>query len=92
MMDGLFPLGFFLGNALCGYTKVYMGFLFNFGLGMLCALISMAYTLMFVKDSKELRDAKVAKQRKEELEELGDNEAEKQRRMLKWQKSKIGIL
>jgi predicted MFS family arabinose efflux permease len=55
LMDGLFPLGFYVGNALSGYIKNNLGFMYNFSLGMLFSMLAMGYTLIFVKDSKELR-------------------------------------
>ena len=54
-LDGLFPLGFYLGNSLSAITKAKLGFMFNFSLGMLFSLVSMAYTLIFVRDSRKER-------------------------------------
>jgi hypothetical protein len=41
---------------LSALTKAQFGFIFNFGLGMLFALMSMAYALIFVRDSRKERD------------------------------------
>ncbi len=55
LIDGLFPLGFYIGNASAGYIKKNLGFMYNFSLGMLFAMIAMGYTCIFVKDSKHIR-------------------------------------
>jgi hypothetical protein len=44
-----------LGNASSGYIKRNLGFMYNFSLGMLFAILSMGYTVLFVKDSKDIR-------------------------------------
>ena len=63
MMDGLFPLGFYLGNAMSGYIKNNLGFMYNFALGMLFSILAMAYTYLFVEDSKHLRWAQLNKKK-----------------------------
>jgi hypothetical protein len=50
-----FCLPSFTGNATSGYIKRNLGFMYNFSLGMLFAMIAMGYTVLFVKDSKEIR-------------------------------------
>ena len=55
LLDGLFPLGFYIGNASSGYIKKNLGFMYNFSLGMLFAMLAMGYTCLFVKDSRHIR-------------------------------------
>ena len=84
-LDGLFPLGFYIGNSLSALTKAKFGFMFNFGLGMLFSLIAMAYTLIFVRDSRKERAIKLVQQRKETLEEL-ETEEERIQHLKDWKK------
>ena len=53
LLDGLFPLGFYIGNALAGPVYRYLGPVYNFGLGMLFAMNAVLYTIFFVRDSRE---------------------------------------
>ena len=84
-LDGLFPLGFYLGNSLSAMCKAKYGFMFNFSLGMLFSLMSMAYTLIFVRDSRKERAIKLVQQRIEILEEL-ETEKERDEHQLEWKK------
>ena len=52
LLDGLFPLGFYIGNALAGPVYRYLGPVYNFGLGMLFAMNAVLYTIFFVRDSR----------------------------------------
>jgi len=77
-LDGLWPLGFYIGNASSGIIKVRLGYMYNFSLGMLCAVAAMAYTYVFVPDSRPIRDARLAKgQRSRQIEMMTLNDAEK---------------
>ena len=48
--------------------KVRLGYMYNFSLGMLCAVAAMAYTYIYVPDSRPIRDARLAKERKQQIE------------------------
>ena len=73
-LDGLFPLGFYLANALAGPIKKNLGLMYNFSLGMLCSVICFAYCLLFVKDSRIERDKRLAK----EMDEIFDSNEKKE--------------
>jgi len=60
--DGLFPAGFFTGMALSAPIQNYIGFIGNFGLGTLMAVITLMYAIFFVKDSRKLRPKEVQDQ------------------------------
>lgn len=51
IMDGLFHIGFFIGNAFAGPIKKNLGLPYNFALGILLTCISASYTLIRVKES-----------------------------------------
>ena len=51
-IDGLFPVGFYVGNALAGPVQKYLGPTYNFGLGMSFALLATLYAMFFLKDSR----------------------------------------
>ena len=72
-LDGLFPLGFYTANALAGPIKANLGLMYNFALGMLCAITCFAYCLLFVKESKVTRDKILAKEKAEMLESSVEN-------------------
>ena len=57
--DGMFLMGFYIGNMLGGPVKENLGFGYNFSLGMTCSLLAVAWCIFYVKDSKELRDARL---------------------------------
>ena len=65
--DGMFLMGFYIGNMLGGPVQKHLGYGYNFMFGMACSLLAIAWCVLFVKDSKELRDARLRK-------ELGLNE------------------
>ena len=60
--DGMFLMGFYIGNMLGGPVKKYLGYGYNFSFGMLCSILAVAWCILFVKDSKAQRDAKLAKE------------------------------
>ena len=70
MMDGVFPIGFYVGNAIAGPISKYLGFLYNFGLGMLFAIMGVAYVVFFVKDSRIIRDERLKREAEEKIQEL----------------------
>ena len=72
-LDGVFPLGYYFGNALSGIIKIRLGFTYNFGLGMLCATLAVLYCIFFVKDSHIKRDERLEKQLAEEMLEIHSN-------------------
>ena len=51
IMDGLIHIGFYVGNAMAGPIKNNLGIKYNFSLGLLFAVISAVYTIIFVKES-----------------------------------------
>jgi hypothetical protein len=70
--DGMFLMGFYIGNMLGGPVKENLGFGYNFALGMICSLLAVAWCIFYVKDSKELRDARLRKEL--QLDEFNDND------------------
>ena len=67
-LDGVFPLGFYIGNALAGVIKKELGFYYNFGFGILSATIAILYCIFFVKDSRIIRKERIQLQKNEERE------------------------
>ena len=72
-LDGLFPLGFYLGNSLSGIIKVQLGMAYNFGFGMLSAMLAVLYGCLFVKESNVEREECSKKQLAEELKEFKEH-------------------
>ena len=70
LMDGLFPIGFYIGNAMAGPVAKYLGFLFNFALGMLFALLAVAYIVFFMKESSVVRDKRMQQEIEDEVKDL----------------------
>ena len=73
-LDGVFPLGFYIGNSLAGIIKKTLGFYYNFGLGMLCASMAVLYCIFFVQDSRILRDERIKNQNAKEMQAAGSKE------------------
>jgi len=69
-MDGLFPIGFYIGNSLAGIVAKYYGVLVNFSLGMLFALLAVSYIIFFLKDSSVIRDQRLQREIEEEIQDL----------------------
>ena len=61
-MTGLWPIGSNIGKALSGVIKENLGFMYNFGLGMLLAALSGLYVIIFVKDSVDIRKKRLQKE------------------------------
>ena len=55
-INGLNHIGFFLGNSLAGPIKSNVGLRYNFALGLLFAVISAAYTIIFIKETLMIPD------------------------------------
>ena len=72
-LDGVFPLGFYIGNSLSGIIKKRLGFYYNFGLGMLFATLAVLYCIFFVQDSRIIRDERIRKQRAQEMQDISSN-------------------
>ena len=72
-LDGVFPLGFYLGNSFSGIIKTRLGFSYNFGFGMLSAILAVLYCIFFVEDSHIKRDEMLEKQLAEEMHEVHSN-------------------
>ena len=64
IIDGLFHIGFYVGNALAGPIKTKLGLPYNFALGILFTCISASYTLIRIKES--LRPPNVAETNKKD--------------------------
>ena len=60
--DGMFLLGFYIGNMLGGPVQHNLGYGYNFGFGMVCSLLAIAWCVFYVKDAKELRDSRLKKE------------------------------
>ena len=56
IMDGLFHVGFYAGNAFAGPIKKNLGLPYNFALGILFTCISASYTLIHIKESLVIPD------------------------------------
>ena len=69
-MDGVFPIGFYVGNALAGPIKHKFGYLYNFGLGMLMTLLGFFYVAFFLPDSIPIRDQRLKREAEDRIEEL----------------------
>ena len=55
-INGLNHIGFFLGNSLAGPIKSNLGLRYNFALGLLFAVISAVYTIIFIKETLIIQD------------------------------------
>ena len=75
-LDGVFPLGFYIGNSLSGIIKKRLGFYYNFGLGMLFATLAVLYCIFFVQDSRIIRDERIRKQRAKEMKNMSNDKKE----------------
>ena len=78
LLDGCFPVGFYTGMALSGIIERDLGFMANFGCGMVMALAAVIYTIVFIKDSRPIRDARILKMQQREIEmmPIGGNDRE----------------
>ena len=74
LMDGLFPIGFYIGNAIAGPVTKYLGFLFNFALGMLFAMLAVAYIVFYMKESSSVRDKPIQKEIEDVVKDLQLNQ------------------
>ena len=70
LMDGVFPIGFYIGNALAGPVAENLGFLYNFAFGMLFSLLGCAYVVVFVGDSRIIRDQRLKKENEGKVKAL----------------------
>ena len=61
-LDGLFPLGFHIAKALSGPIQKHLGLIYNFAIGMLFAVLCLAYCIIFVKESRPKVDKKLARE------------------------------
>ena len=55
-LDGVFPIGYTLGNSLSGLIKSQFGFYYNFGFGILFATLAILYCCFMVKESRSVRN------------------------------------
>ena len=58
-LDGLWPFSYYFGTFLAGLVKSNFGFIWNFGLGTIISALNILYILIMVKDSREIRDARL---------------------------------
>ncbi|TRY72153.1 hypothetical protein TCAL_00254 [Tigriopus californicus] len=79
-LSGLWPIGSNIGKALGGLIKNQLGFMYNFAIGMLVALVAMLYIVLFVKETvkpntleeyKTSNDPKQVNRPKERSQSLG---------------------
>ena len=61
-MTGLLYPGFNLGKALSLPIKENLGFMYNFGFGMLVTVLTALYVIIFVPDSIHIREKRLKKQ------------------------------
>ena len=59
--DGMFLLGFYSGNMLGGPVQHNLGYGYNFGFGMVCSILAVAWCVFYVKDAQEFRDSRLRK-------------------------------
>ncbi len=67
-LSGCWPIGFNLGKALSGLIKNNLGFMYNFGFGMIVSVLTAFYVINFVPDSIPIRDARMRKEAQERAE------------------------
>ena len=53
LLDGIYHIGFFMGNAAAGPIKTNLGLKYNFALGLLFTVISAAYTIIYIPETLE---------------------------------------
>merc|ERR1712227_550815 len=58
-----------------GMIKEDLGYMYNYALGILTSVLAMAYTLVIVKDSRKVREARLAKEATEALLQNDKNNA-----------------
>ena len=58
-MSGCYWIGSNSGKALGGIIKEELGFMHNFGLGMLASVLTGIYAVVFLKDSTRIRQARL---------------------------------
>ena len=61
-LDGFFPFGFYVGNALSAIIKTKLGFASNFGFAIVIDSISILYCIIFVKDNRIKQDRNFGKE------------------------------
>jgi fucose permease len=64
IMDAFYPIGVYIGMSLSSSIRQHLGLMVNFGISMALALLAMSYTLLFVKDSRVLREKRMVPQDK----------------------------
>ena len=55
-LDGVFPIGYTLGNSLSGIIKSQLGFYYSFGFGILFATLAILYCCFMVKESRSVHN------------------------------------
>ena len=53
LLDGIYHIGFFMGNAAAGPIKTNLGLKYNFALGLLLTVIAAAYTIIYIPETLE---------------------------------------
>lgn len=61
-LDGFFPFGFYIGNALSAIIKTKLGFASNFGFAIVIDSISILYCIIFVRDNRTKQDRNFGKE------------------------------
>lgn len=79
-MTGCFWIGYNSGKALSGVIKEELGFMYNFGLGMLVSVLTGVYAIVFLKDSTRIREERL--RREATSDEKGDGTVKKDMKVL----------
>ena len=61
-MTGCFFIGYNIGKAMSGVIKEELGFMYNFGLGMGVSVLTGTYSIVFLKDSTQIRENRLRKE------------------------------
>ncbi len=67
-LTGLWPVGSNIGKALSGVIKERLGFMYNFGFGMIMSVVAILYVVFFMKESTVIRDERIRREKKEAAE------------------------
>ena len=73
-LDGVFPIGFYVGNTLAAIVRKRLGFMYNFSFAMVFAGLAALYCILFVKDSRIQRDQRLKKELEGDIKKLDVND------------------
>ncbi len=69
-LAGLWPVGSNIGKALGGVIKTRLGFMYNFGFGMLLSFVALLYVVFFLKNSTDAKAKRLAEEMKSKEDTL----------------------